>query len=163
MGQQQLLLLILGIVLVGVAVVIGISTFSERNDEADFDASASEAMRVAGNILSWKHTPSTLGGGSNAAYLTGVSFDRLGYASSNKRGSRSNGGRFIRSFHQTTTELPYITVSPLANPSIRVQLFMYGPAPDCYKLRKAKLVDGDWINADIAVGRDGKPGSCKGW
>lgn len=163
MGQQQLLLLVIGIVLVGIAVVIGINAFSEKSDEADYDAASSEAMRIAGNILSWKYMPSTLGGGSNARYLDGVTFDRLGYASTNKRGSRSNGGRFLRSVHQTGTELPYISVSPVSNPSLRVQLFLYGPAPSCYKMRRSRLVDGDWVNSDVAVGRGGKPEACQGW
>ena len=38
MGQQQLLLLVLGIVIVGLAVVVGIQAFSENQRKANADA-----------------------------------------------------------------------------------------------------------------------------
>ena len=50
MGQQQLLLLVLGIVIVGIAVVAGITAFSEGKDKADRDAAAADAMRIVSDV-----------------------------------------------------------------------------------------------------------------
>lgn len=163
MGQQQLLLLVLGIVIAGLAVVIAISMFGDKANEADYDAIISEAMRVSGNILSWKYMPSVLGGGSNAQYLTGLKFDAIGYKSTNAQGTRANSGRYLRSLSQLSTPLPYITVIPASNQDLRVQLYMYGPATNCYKLRRSRRVNGEWENADIKVGAADKPASCIPW
>jgi hypothetical protein len=64
MGQQQLLLLVLGIVIVGIAVVAGIQAFSEGKDKADRDAMVTDAMRVISDIQAWKLKPAAFGGGA---------------------------------------------------------------------------------------------------
>src|SRR5690554_5459445 len=47
MGQQQLLLLVLGIVIVGLAVVVGIQAFGENQKKANSDAPANAGVRSA--------------------------------------------------------------------------------------------------------------------
>ena len=47
MGQQQLLLLVLGIVIVGLAVVVGIQAFSENQKKSNADALVNDAIRIA--------------------------------------------------------------------------------------------------------------------
>ena len=78
MGQQQLLLLVLGIVIVGIAVVAGIQAFSEGKEKADRDAIVSDAMRVISDVQAWKLKPSAFGGGADATGFEGVSFAKLG-------------------------------------------------------------------------------------
>jgi len=78
MGQQQLLLLVLGMVIVGIAVVAGIQAFSEGKAKADRDAAVSDAMRLISDIQAWKLKPSAFGGGANANGFTGVSFSAIG-------------------------------------------------------------------------------------
>lgn len=78
MGQQQLLLLVLGIVIVGIAVVAGIQAFSEGKTKADRDAAQSDAMRVISDMQAWKLKPAAFGGGSGASGFTGVSFKAIG-------------------------------------------------------------------------------------
>jgi len=63
MGQQQLLLLVLGMVIVGIAVVAGIQAFSEGKAKADRDAAVSDAMRLISDIQAWKLKPQAFGGG----------------------------------------------------------------------------------------------------
>ncbi len=77
MGQQQLLLLVLGIVIVGLAVVVGIETFSRSQKSANADALVNDAVRIASDVQRWSITPSVFGGGGDA--FTGVSFDHLAY------------------------------------------------------------------------------------
>lgn len=80
MGQQQLLLLVLGMVIVGIAVVAGIEAFSEGKDKADRDAAISDAMRIISDVQAWKLKPVAFGGGANgtAADFADVSLQSLG-------------------------------------------------------------------------------------
>lgn len=63
MGQQQLLLLVLGIVIVGLAVVAGIQAFQQNQQQSSIDAMANEALRVATDIQAYRQKPEALGGG----------------------------------------------------------------------------------------------------
>ncbi|NQV73619.1 hypothetical protein HQ496_10880 [bacterium] len=79
MGQQQLLLLVLGIVIVGLAVVVGIQAFSENQKKANADALVNDAIRVASDAQAWKLKPGAFGGGASAADWTGLNFGQIGY------------------------------------------------------------------------------------
>ena len=90
MGQQQLLLLVLGMVIVGIAVVAGIQAFSEGKQKAERDAAISDAMRLISDIQAWKLKPSAFGGGANNQGFTGVSLKAIGLDPSNDAGSNSD-------------------------------------------------------------------------
>ncbi len=64
MGQQQLLLLVLGIVIVGLAVVVGIQAFSENQKKANADAMVMTAMRIASDAQAFLRKPVQFGGAS---------------------------------------------------------------------------------------------------
>jgi hypothetical protein len=80
MGQQQLLLLVLGIVIVGIAVVAGIQAFSEGRAKAQQDAAVSDAMRIISDTQAWKLKPQAFGGGDDGteSWQT-VNLKALGY------------------------------------------------------------------------------------
>lgn len=63
MGQQQLLLVVLGIVIVGLAVVVGIQAFSVNQKKANADALVLTGMRIATDVQVWLRTSTLLGGG----------------------------------------------------------------------------------------------------
>ena len=86
MGQQQLLLLVLGIVIVGMAVVTGLQAFTVNQKKANADALLLTGMRIATDLQKWLQTPTAFGGGRPATggipditTLT-VSLDDLGYS-----------------------------------------------------------------------------------
>lgn len=79
MGQQQLLLLVLGIVIVGLAVVVGIQAFSENQKQANADQMVNDAIRIASDAQAWKLKPSAFGGGASATDWTGLNYGQLGY------------------------------------------------------------------------------------
>jgi hypothetical protein len=66
MGQQQLLLIVLGVIVVGIAIAVGISQFGASSTESNKDAITSSLVNLAANAYQFKIRPSTLGGGSNA-------------------------------------------------------------------------------------------------
>ncbi len=79
MGQQQLLLLVLGIVIVGLAVVVGIQAFSENQKKANADALVNDAIRITSDLQAWKLKPQAFGGGADATGFTGASLQQMGY------------------------------------------------------------------------------------
>jgi type II secretory pathway pseudopilin PulG len=90
MGQQQLLLLVLGIVIVGIAVVAGIQAFSEGRDKAQQDAAVSDAMRIISDVQAWKLKPTAFGGGDNGvdADFAGITYQALGIRAENLEGGQ---------------------------------------------------------------------------
>ncbi|MEL6610828.1 MAG: hypothetical protein AAFN13_02230 [Bacteroidota bacterium] len=87
MGQQQLLLLVLGIVIVGLAVVVGIQSFSENQVKANADAQVNDAIRIASDAQAWNLKPTAFGGGNGA--FTDLTLAKLGYET-NTAGAYSN-------------------------------------------------------------------------
>ncbi|KPK92649.1 hypothetical protein AMJ80_06470 [bacterium SM23_31] len=84
MGQQQLLLIVLGVIIVGIAVAIGINIFNESAAQANFDAVMSDLLRIASNSQQWYMKPSSLGGG-------GRTFASISMANINTSPSNTNG------------------------------------------------------------------------
>jgi len=66
MGQQQLLLIILGVIIVGIAIGVGISQFGAQSTNANKDAVTSSLVALSSNAYEFKIRPRTLGGGSNS-------------------------------------------------------------------------------------------------
>ena len=62
MGQQQLLLLVLSTVIVGLATVAGIQAFSENQEQATEDALVQRAINIGNDILTAHNEPSQFGG-----------------------------------------------------------------------------------------------------
>ena len=62
MGQQQLLLLVLSTVIVGLATVAGIQAFSENEQQATQDALVQRAINIGNDVLAAHNEPSQFGG-----------------------------------------------------------------------------------------------------
>ncbi len=88
MGQQQLILLALAVVIVGGAIVVGIRAFSENAIKSNADTMMQDAVRVANDLQAWKQKPAPFGGQASVAVIavvndpknyTGATFALLGY------------------------------------------------------------------------------------
>ena len=66
MGQQQLLLIILGVIVVGIAIAVGISQFGANSTQANKDGVTSSLVNLAANAYQYRIRPTTMGGGSNS-------------------------------------------------------------------------------------------------
>jgi hypothetical protein len=89
MGQQQLLLLVLGIVIVGLAVVVGIQAFGENQKKSNQDALVNDGVRFASDAQAWALKPAAFGGGSGS--FTGLTWQDLGYEISGTTYDNLNG------------------------------------------------------------------------
>jgi len=78
MGQQQLLLLVLSTVIVGLATVAGIQAFSENQAQSNADALTQQALNYASDLQAHYQKPEQFGGSgsswpSDLTVLNGVS------------------------------------------------------------------------------------------
>ncbi len=65
MGQQQLLLIVLGVIIVGIAVVVGINVFTASSYQANQDAVTADLTTLASMAQQFYRKPTALGGGGN--------------------------------------------------------------------------------------------------
>jgi hypothetical protein len=65
MGQQQLLLIVLGVIIVGIAVVVGINLFNANAEESAKDTMVSEGTNLGALAQQYYKKPVALGGGGN--------------------------------------------------------------------------------------------------
>jgi len=73
MGQQQLLVILMGIVVTMTTVAIGLQTFTEGQRKANADMMVDDALKLASEVQSWRLQPEPMGGG-HGADMTGFSF-----------------------------------------------------------------------------------------
>ena len=66
MGQQQLLLIILGVIIVGIAIAVGLSLFSAQSIQANKDAIINDLNNIAAHAYQFKIRPSSMGGGQGS-------------------------------------------------------------------------------------------------
>lgn len=72
MGQQQLLLVILVTIIVGIATVVAINTFGGAADSANLDAVRQDIASIAAGAQAYYQKPEMLGGGGKT--FEGISF-----------------------------------------------------------------------------------------
>lgn len=63
MGQQQLLLIVLGVIIVGIAVAVGINMFSSSAVDANRDAVTADLAHLGSKAQQFYKKPTTMGGG----------------------------------------------------------------------------------------------------
>ncbi len=65
MGQQQLLLIVLGVIIVGIAVVVGINVFTASASQANRDGVIADLTNLASMAQQHYRKPTALAGGGN--------------------------------------------------------------------------------------------------
>ncbi|MBK9096961.1 MAG: hypothetical protein IPM14_02345 [bacterium] len=65
MGQQQLLLIVLGVIIVGIAVVVGINLFNANAEESAKDGVVSDCTNLGAMAQQYYKKPISMGGGGN--------------------------------------------------------------------------------------------------
>lgn len=78
MGQQQLLLVILVTIIVGIATVVAINVFGSSAANANQDAVRQDVITIAASAQGWYIKPSMMGGGNNS--FAGMTFRDIQFA-----------------------------------------------------------------------------------
>lgn len=127
MGQQQLLLLVLGIVIVGLAVVVGIQAFGENQKKANSDAIVNDAVRIASDAQAWKLKPAAFGGGSDATGMLTFQLQQVGYKVNSDGDYENLNGDF-----STTPAADKLSISGTNTDNDNgVKVVVYGTSPEC--------------------------------
>jgi hypothetical protein len=66
MGQQQILLIVLGVIIVGIAIVVGLNLFSAGSVEANLNAVVSDNLNIATLAMKFYRIPPPMGGGGTS-------------------------------------------------------------------------------------------------
>lgn len=117
MGQQQLLLVILVTILVGIATVVAINTFGSSNENANRDAVRNDVAAIATAAQAWYIKPAMLGGGNNS--FAGMTFDDIGFAADSVFNSSLSAANLNGTYVLGTGTATSITVTatPTSNTS----------------------------------------------
>ncbi|RPI05313.1 MAG: hypothetical protein EHM64_07045 [Ignavibacteriae bacterium] len=68
MGQQQLLLIILGVIIVGIAIAVGLSLFTAQSIQSNKDAIINDINNIAASAYQFRIRPTSMGGAGGATY-----------------------------------------------------------------------------------------------
>jgi hypothetical protein len=72
MGTQQLLLIVLGVIIVGIAIAVGITIFNNQAYNNNRQAVATELNTYGTNAMQWWKTPTSQGGAGRTLPTTGA-------------------------------------------------------------------------------------------
>ena len=125
MGQQQLLLLILGIVIAAIAVVVGLQAFSDNRRESAKDELVTTGTRIASEGIAWSLGAELLGYGGGDP--DGLTFEKMGYDEQTD-GSYHSGDVV---FTVDATEERFILYGEVAQQGSYSVTAVYGPREDC--------------------------------
>ncbi len=75
MGQQQLLLIILGVIIVGIAVAVALALFSDNAASSNRNAMTTDLLHVAAKARHYYGRPTSMGGGGKS--FVGLTIDKL--------------------------------------------------------------------------------------
>jgi len=93
-GQQQLLLIVLGVIIVGIAIVVGINLFQASAIQSNRDAIVADLNNLASQAQMYFKKPTSLGGGGNSF---------VGFTIPTGMGSNANGTYTIATAGTATT------------------------------------------------------------
>lgn len=89
MGQQQLLLVILGVIMVAIAVAVGITFFTEGAVSENRDAVTHDLLNLAGRAQQYFRRATVMGGGGNS--FAGLTADLAGIRKLTNSPNTANG------------------------------------------------------------------------
>jgi Tfp pilus assembly protein PilE len=95
MGQQQLLLIVLGVIIVGIAIAVGISMFKSSAVDANRSAIAGDLANLASKAQRYYRTPVELGGGGQSFNNFSLSPLDTGNANGSYRVEVSSDGQYV--------------------------------------------------------------------
>ncbi len=103
MGQQQLLLIILGVIIVGIAVAVGITMFQDNAVDQNRSAVIADLTTLSAKAQQYYAKPVSLGGGGNS--FVGLTADAtgVGILASTAFTNNANGTYTVKTAGTATT------------------------------------------------------------
>ncbi len=114
MGQQQLLLIILGVIIVGIAVAVGITMFQDNAVDQNRSAVIADLTTLASKAQQYRAKPVSLGGGGNSFVgLTDIGVLGIGLLATTGFADNPNGTYSIKTAG-TATQVEFHGVGKVA-------------------------------------------------
>jgi hypothetical protein len=85
MGTQQLLMIVVGVVIIGIAIAVGLFMFRDQAAATSRDSISNDLVALATAAQKYHRRPVTFGGGGHS--FGGLTFAKLSTKSSNSNGS----------------------------------------------------------------------------
>ena len=95
MGEQQLLLIILGVIVIAIAVAVGITMFTDSALHANRGSVTNDLVNLAARAQQYYRRPTALDGGGNS--FVGLTADAAGLSKLTNQASNANGTYSITS------------------------------------------------------------------
>ncbi len=109
MGQQQILMVILGVIIVGIAIAVGIAQFGSSSISSAKDGLINDLNNLSINAFQYKSLPRSMGGGSGSY---------VGYNIPSKLQSNEDGTFSVST--TTATRVTFVATSGLGYGTITV-------------------------------------------
>lgn len=136
MGQQQLMVIVMGIVVAMGATAMGLQAFQEGQRKANIDAMMDDAIIISGDIQVWRLQPEPLGGGMGTE-LDGFSLSSIKYEVNGENEYTTGNGTFT-AFEQDGF---IIVQGDNDEYDARVMITMNGHGSNCLKTRVTDTSD----------------------
>jgi len=101
MGQQQLLLIVLSVIIVGIAVVVGINMFNDQAASSNLDAVSADLVNLASRAQQHFRRPTAMGGGGGSFALLTANAAGLAYLTTQP--TNENGAYSVKTAGTATT------------------------------------------------------------
>ncbi|MEQ9090540.1 MAG: hypothetical protein RIE52_05585 [Balneola sp.] len=118
MGQQQVLLILLVTVIVGIATILAINTMSNTLQQNNIDVVRVDLSVIAAQMQAYYQKPRALGGGNKS--FEGVSFNTIVFQADtiNASGSMAQNDNGIYSIESATSSEVVIIAQPASGPAM---------------------------------------------
>jgi hypothetical protein len=103
MGQQQLLLIVLGVIVVGIAIAAGMGLFSSSKESSIKDELVAQNMAIAANAQQYYVKPLSMAGGNQSFLNYGTGSATLGKLAYTTNGTYAVGAGTAASITVTAT------------------------------------------------------------
>lgn len=123
MGTQQILLIVLSVIIVGIAVAVGITMFNQQAVNSNRNACIADMNNFAAQAMAWYRTPATHGGAGSKAVVAADDIDAIGawigfeYASSKLK---SGNGEYTLSIVSGDLQFAAVGTENLVTPALQV-------------------------------------------
>lgn len=129
MGQQQLLLIVLGIIIVGIAIAVGMSLMTSNRTETNRQAVVNDLLNLGRKAQTYYRTPAQMGGGSQ---------DFLGFHISTIDTGNANGSYTVSGTTPSGTTYVPGSVTPISSTTTTIYIIGCGTEKGNNKLTHVK-------------------------
>ncbi len=118
MGTQQILLIILSVIIVGIAVVVGLTMFNSQAKNANQQACIAEMTGFSASAAAYWRTPASQGGAGHGSSNWNASrvISYIGYPNSTSSRITTENGRYTFSVSNNTLTIRAVGTEPNVDP-----------------------------------------------